>query len=131
MRHPLTLILLGYFLLGILFSFIVPLNEAPDEADHFLYVQYLVENGRLPTMHPIATANATMEANQPPLFYALNALFLQEQDFSAPAHCPSTPVTTSTHSTKGGRHFICTTRPSNGPMPAPISPTTGRGSSPS
>ncbi|MBK8431107.1 MAG: DUF2142 domain-containing protein [Chloroflexi bacterium] len=88
MRHPLTLILLGYFLLGILFSFIVPLNEAPDEADHFLYVQYLVENGRLPTMHPIATANATMEANQPPLFYALNALFLQGQDFSAPAHLP-------------------------------------------
>ena len=88
MRHPLPLILLATFTLGLLFSLNVPLNEAPDEADHFLFVQYLVENGRLPTMHPIASDNATMEANQPPLFYALNALLVGGQEFSAPAHLP-------------------------------------------
>lgn len=90
MKHPLLYLLLAYLLLGSLLSVVVPLNEAPDEGDHFLYVAYLLENGRLPIMHPSAAENATMEANQPPLFYLLNAavLRLAGADLSAPDHLP-------------------------------------------
>ncbi len=72
-RWLLPLILLVYVALAVAMSLIVPLGEAPDEIDHFLYVRYLVENRAFPVMAPIAADNATMEANQPPLFYLLNA----------------------------------------------------------
>lgn len=90
--YPKIIVLLWiYFFLGVTVSFVTPLNEAPDEADHFLFVKYLLENGRLPVMHPIASKNETMEANQPPLFYALNAGFLQlagVTEMSQPVHQP-------------------------------------------
>ncbi|MDJ0753454.1 MAG: glycosyltransferase family 39 protein [Ardenticatenaceae bacterium] len=74
MTRPLALILLTYVALGTAFSLVVPLNEAPDEPDHFAYVRVLAQTARLPIMSPIAAENETMEANQPPLFYALNVL---------------------------------------------------------
>jgi len=38
-RHWLRLILVAYLLLGAAYSWTVPLGEAPDEVDHFLYVR--------------------------------------------------------------------------------------------
>jgi hypothetical protein len=72
-KKPLILIVSLYLLLGVGYSLAVPLGESPDEVDHFLYVEYLVTEKRLPVMSPIAAENFTMEANQPPLYYALNA----------------------------------------------------------
>ncbi len=70
--HWLVMILGLYVILGMAYTLIVPLGEAPDEVDHFLYVRYLVEQRAFPVMQPVAEDNATMEANQPPLFYLLN-----------------------------------------------------------
>lgn len=68
-------VILGlYMALGVAYSLIMPLGEAPDEVDHFLYVRYLVAQQTFPVMQPVAEENATMEANQPPLFYLLNAV---------------------------------------------------------
>ncbi|MEZ4590117.1 MAG: glycosyltransferase family 39 protein [Chloroflexota bacterium] len=64
--------MIGYVALAVAYSWTVPLGEAPDEVDHFLYVRYLVENRDFPVMHPNPSENKTMEANQPPLFYLLN-----------------------------------------------------------
>ena len=68
------MILAAYFLLGLGNSVVVPLAEAPDELDHFHYARYLVEQHAFPPLSPVAEENPTMEANQPPLYYALAGL---------------------------------------------------------
>ncbi len=74
----LSTLLLLYFLLGVGYSHgRVPLAESPDELDHFQYIQVLSQTGQLPIMSPIASENETMEANQPPLFYATQSLLLR------------------------------------------------------
>lgn len=85
-KFQLPLILLLYLILGVATSLIVPLNEAPDEADHFLYIKYLLQERKFPIMSPVMAENETMEANQPPLFYLLNAAVLTPFDVSAPSH---------------------------------------------
>ena len=72
-RRWLGLILSLYLILGAAYSLVVPLGEAPDEIDHILYARYLVENRAFPVMQPAAAENATMEANQPPLYYLVEA----------------------------------------------------------
>ncbi len=72
-KRGLALILFLYALLGVAYAVVVPLGEAPDEVDHFLYVEYLLRNRAFPLLQPIPEENVTMEANQPPLFYLLNA----------------------------------------------------------
>jgi len=87
-RFVLPLMLLSYVILGVVMSLIVPLGEAPDEIDHFLYVRYLVEQRAFPIMQPIPADNATMEANQPPLFYLLNAVVTAPLPMTASADFP-------------------------------------------
>ncbi len=60
-----ALILLLYLLLGAAYSWVVPLDKAPNEVDHFLYVRYLLAERAFPVMQPIAADNETMEANEP------------------------------------------------------------------
>jgi hypothetical protein len=92
MRGPysycLLLIVAAYLLLGVAYSLAVPLGEAPDEIDHFLYVEYLVKEGRLPVMSPLAAENYTMEANQPPLYYWLNTAVAGRFDLTPTAELP-------------------------------------------
>ncbi len=84
----LWLILAAYGVLAAAASVIVPLAESPDELDHFLYVRYVVNNGRFPVMDPVAENNETMEANQPPLYYLLGTAVSGWVDMSAPAEMP-------------------------------------------
>ncbi|HIP71360.1 MAG TPA: hypothetical protein EYH05_08190 [Anaerolineae bacterium] len=72
-RRWLVLIIGLYLLLGAAYSLVVPLGEAPDEIDHILYVRHLVEARSFPVMQPNAADNVTMEANQPPLYYLVEA----------------------------------------------------------
>ncbi len=72
-RRWLALIIGLYLLLGTAYLLIVPLGEAPDEIDHILYVRHLVETRSFPIMQPVAADNVTMEANQPPLYYLVEA----------------------------------------------------------
>jgi 4-amino-4-deoxy-L-arabinose transferase-like glycosyltransferase len=63
----LAVLLLAFVALGVWYSVIIPLGEAPDEAPHFTYVRYIANYGRLPT------TTEEHEAFQPPLYYALGA----------------------------------------------------------
>src|ERR1700730_811686 len=57
--RPLALILLVGALLSIAWNVATPAFQAPDEAKHFAYIQYLAETGHLPS------AAGASEANEP------------------------------------------------------------------
>ncbi len=62
------IVLIVYLLLAGLVSVVVPLGEAPDEADHYAYARYLVQHHRLP-QGPEVT-----QGKHPPLYHSLAAL---------------------------------------------------------
>jgi hypothetical protein len=64
-------IIAGYVILGLAYSVINPLFEAPDEWLHYQFVRYLVDQRAL----PVQTPDMLTEYQQPPLYYALGALF--------------------------------------------------------
>ena len=82
-------ILLGYLLLAIAFSIIVPIYEAPDELQHGFYVKHLTDGKGLPVLD-IASGRGpgtrmgfpprpytdvwSQEGGQPPLYYAVGAI---------------------------------------------------------
>ncbi len=76
-RWALPSILAIYLLLGLLWSFVVPLGEGPDEPAHFQYVLFLSHAGRLPvqTGRSVST-DVSGEAHQPPLAYVLMQPFV-------------------------------------------------------
>ena len=60
--------MLARLLLGLIYSAVIPLGEAPDEADHHAYAAYIADEHRLPE-------GAWMtQAKHPPLYHALAAL---------------------------------------------------------
>ena len=63
-----TIILAVYLLLASAVSVIVPLGEAPDEADHYAYARYLAQNKTLPQGIEIT------QGKHPPLYHSLAAL---------------------------------------------------------
>lgn len=67
------LILFAFIGLGITYSLVTPIFEAPDEGDHYRYINYLAEKGSLPVVegseNPVGH-----EVWQPPLYYFLGAL---------------------------------------------------------
>ncbi len=104
-KRWLGLIVVLYLLLGVAYSWVVPLGEAPDEVDHFLYVRTLLEHRAFPVMHPIAADNETMEANQPPLFYLLNATLTAPFPMTASADLPLNACFTFDPHDGGRAHF--------------------------
>ena len=69
LRLAILLILLAHFALALQYSLRNPLGEAPDEADHWAYVVYLVQERNLP-VGPQLT-----QAKHPPLYHLGAALF--------------------------------------------------------
>ena len=67
-RSPLLLLLAAHLALATLFSLIVPLGEAPDEADHYAYVVYIGTHASLPV------GPAVTQGKHPPLYHGLGAL---------------------------------------------------------
>lgn len=59
--------LLIYFVLAVAYSVVLPLAEAPDEADHYAYIRYLGLHHRLP-VGPTVT-----QSKHPPLYHAVAA----------------------------------------------------------
>ncbi len=69
-----ALTILGLFvLLGLTYSVMNPIFEAPDEVYHYPYVKHLADGEGLPVQHPEHTALWKQEGSQPPLYYALSA----------------------------------------------------------
>lgn len=61
-------LLVVYLLLAAGYSVVMPLGEAPDEADHYAYIAYLGQNRSLP-VGPTVT-----QSKHPPLYHAAAAL---------------------------------------------------------
>lgn len=83
LTHPTTwlaLLALAFFALGLTYSLVTPAFEAPDEVGHFYYAVYLVTHRAL----PVQSIGALGEAHQPPLYYALVALFTLPADLNDP-----------------------------------------------
>ncbi len=104
-RRWLFLLITVYVVLAVAYSWVMPLGESPDEVDHFLYVHYLVENREFPVMHPDSAENETMEANQPPLFYLLNAAVTAPLPRAATADFPLNACFTFDPLDGGRAHF--------------------------
>ncbi len=66
-RIGLALLLLLRLVLGLAYSALNPLGEAPDEADHYAYVVYIGQEGRLPE------GTTVTQGKHPPLYYLLAA----------------------------------------------------------
>jgi len=62
-------ILIAYLTLASWYSVTIPLGEAPDEAPHYSLIRYVARERGYPT------GEEEHEAFQPPLYYALGALF--------------------------------------------------------
>ncbi len=71
---PLPILLIAFGLLVLLHSWATPLFEAPDEIWHYAYVRWLAAGQGLPAMDDDASG-ANQQVAQPPLYYALSALF--------------------------------------------------------
>ncbi|MDH7487175.1 MAG: glycosyltransferase family 39 protein [Anaerolineae bacterium] len=63
----LAALLLAQLLLGLTYSVLNPLGEAPDEADHYAYIVYIGREGRLPE-GPTVT-----QSKHPPLYHLVAA----------------------------------------------------------
>ncbi len=74
MSNRYLLVLLAILgLLGLAYSLVTPLFEAPDEVWHYAYVRYLVDQHTLPPLDDPYTG-AYQEVAQPPLYYLFAAL---------------------------------------------------------
>ena len=82
-NRGIILILLGFVILGTLYSVAVPLFEAPDEDGHYTYVRYMAQRRGLPVIPMDGgdwRGNRQQDAvspyviNHPPLYYGLAAL---------------------------------------------------------
>jgi hypothetical protein len=65
------LLLVSFALLALLYGAITPVWEAPDEIGHFIYIQHLLETGRLPEQQ-LGVIN---HAHHPPLYYLIASRF--------------------------------------------------------
>ena len=78
---PAVLFVLAVFVvLGVVYSVVTPIFEAPDELQHFFYAAHLAEGGGLPRQDLAHPALWAQEGSQPPLYYALAALLIAPLD---------------------------------------------------
>ncbi|MEA3341903.1 MAG: glycosyltransferase family 39 protein, partial [Chloroflexota bacterium] len=73
MKIALGCLLVLFGVLGLSYSLVTPVFEAPDEVWHYAYVRYLAEERALPALTGDASG-AHQEVAQPPLYYAIAAL---------------------------------------------------------
>ncbi|MCJ7667107.1 MAG: glycosyltransferase family 39 protein [Anaerolineae bacterium] len=68
------LILFAFIVLGVTYSLVTPIFEAPDEIQHYFYVKYLADERTLPVLTIPEGEIFQQEGSQPPLYYLLGAL---------------------------------------------------------
>ena len=84
-HRAITLILIGFIVLGTVYSVATPLFEASDELWHHPFVKHLADGGGLPVQDPRIEQPWRQEGSQPPLYYALGALatfWIDTSDFT-------------------------------------------------
>jgi 4-amino-4-deoxy-L-arabinose transferase-like glycosyltransferase len=78
-RRWLAVIVVAFLVLGLIYSVVVPLFEAPDEVWHFAFADHLAKGGGLPVFNEDKSA-FLREGGQPPLYYAIVALAIAPFD---------------------------------------------------
>ncbi len=68
-----TVLILAYLMLGVIYSFATPVFEASDEIWHYPVVRQIRNNHQLPVQTPGVETDWAQEGSQPPLYYALAA----------------------------------------------------------
>jgi len=72
-HKAIAVILVAFVLLSTTYSVVTPIFEAPDELQHYFFVQHLADGEGLPVITgPVPDIQA--EVHQPPLYYTLGAL---------------------------------------------------------
>lgn len=72
-RRRLSILLIAYAVLAVLYSVVTPIFEAPDENYHFGMIQHIAETGQLPVQDMQHRTPWMQEGSQPPLYYLLSA----------------------------------------------------------
>jgi 4-amino-4-deoxy-L-arabinose transferase-like glycosyltransferase len=70
--HYVAAIVFAFIGLSTLYNLAVPIGEAPDEPSHIQYIEIILRSGQLPTI-PVGSDRYSYEAEQPPLYYLLEA----------------------------------------------------------
>jgi len=73
-HRGLALILIGFLILGAVYSTITPIFEAPDEIQHYFHVKHIADSKGLPVLEPEREQVYGQEGGQPSLYYLLGAL---------------------------------------------------------
>ena len=71
---PVSVLLVAFIALGLVYSVTTPLFEGPDETGHYGYVRYLTDGHGLPVQSFDRAQVIVGEGHQPPLYYAVSAL---------------------------------------------------------
>ncbi len=82
----LVALLMAHFVLGVVYSVVTPLWEAPDEWGHYAYINYVATEKRLSPPGDSLDVEFD-ESEQPPLYYALGGLatfWIDARDWSPP-----------------------------------------------
>lgn len=66
---PLLWGLLIAYLIGLLWTLVIPIFEKPDEIHHYAYVRYVTDNKRIPIQGTSNPPFVEEESQQPPLYY--------------------------------------------------------------
>ncbi len=69
-----ALILAAFIALGITYSLVTPIFEAPDEIYHYFFIKHLADGKGLPVQNPEDPGLWEQEGSQPPLYYLMGAL---------------------------------------------------------
>jgi hypothetical protein len=76
-RDPFYLMVMAAFLLSaLLWGLLLPIHEAPDEQNHYLYALFMKDHGRMPRQLPLP-AEVPGEGHQAPLYYVWAGLMLK------------------------------------------------------
>jgi hypothetical protein len=78
-RRWLAVIVAAFLVVGLIYSVVVPLFEAPDEVWHFAFADHLAKGGGLPVLSGTKPV-FLREGGQPPLYYTVVALAIAPFD---------------------------------------------------
>jgi len=81
-RRLLIAILAVFVIAGAVYSVASPFMEVSDEVRHYALIEHLAQGNGLPVQDPANRGFYEQEGSQPPLYYALMALFVQPFDRS-------------------------------------------------
>ena len=78
--YLLSVILVTFLALGVVYSTAIPIFEKPDEPYHYFFVQHLAQERSLPVMESPGEELWEQEGTQPPLYYLLAAWLISHVD---------------------------------------------------